>query len=487
MESEKPKTPQEELEELLRQAGGQAGPDRPTEVKTPKTGMVRPVARMAEGVLSAAKGVDRKWWLIGGLGLVMLIATVFFLVGTFGSGDSGIEIISSQSDVSVTVRNRLYQNVDNGFKLDLRPGNYSLKATRDGYLDINVAVEVSDKKYSQIVLNWLAIPELSEVIAGVDEVRLSSDGTEITYFDKDDFKFKTRVLENEVVAELFRGNFPDVVDIVWSNTQQAAIVKISGEPRFTNMLDNRGVEGRYLTLGERPKQAPSLSNGQSTWLFDDANKTAAGWQPVLLNENIRQVAFSEDGSEIVYIYEAADGEYSLVTSLPDGLEWERVVKDLPRFNNPELIWSPDQRTVVVIDGSKVYLIDLFNQSVEQTLNDWVIGSDIKFDPSGNRLAYFAQDGDRVALKKYEVIDRITSDVDISLPSGGVRMVWMNLSELIVVGEDQSFRKIDVDGGQETFIPFTGTMLDSVVEELEYSQFGHTLMIRSGQKIYYMIV
>lgn len=488
MEPEKPKTPQEELEELLRQAGGQV-PGKPAAKSPTSMGARAGLDLKPSPVLDARRlpKIEPKWWLIGGLAVVMLAGTVFYLSSLATQKNSGIEVVSTQEDLRLSVGSRTYSGIDNGYRLSLGPGEYSVRASKDGYLDFDMKVKVTAKQYAQLNLEWLPIPTLVTVAGGTTQARLSSDGKEVSYFDPADAKFKTRVLENETVAELFRGSFPEVQEVVWSSVGQAAMVKISGVPSITNMLDNRQVKGRYLPLGESPEQAPTLSNGTSTWYFDDANKTGAGWQPILLNENVRQVAFSEDGTQILYIYEAADGEYSLVTAQPDGLEWERVMTDLPRFENPKLNWGPDGRFAIVTDGGRVYVVDLLSKTVEQMFSDWAVDTQIAFDPTGTRLVYFSGDGQERVLKAYDLLDRESADVAKGVLDNVRLVAWMNFQDVVVAGQDQLFLRINVDTGTRVAIPFSGVSITEQVERLDYSLLGRGMMIVAGGSVYFMRV
>lgn len=483
MDSEKPKTPQEELEELLRQAGGQAAFANKTKTTAgaPKTGG-GPIAE----VVSRFKlpTIDRKWILVGSLALVLLFGTIFFLAGLVQQGRSGVLIQTDQSDLKVTIDDKEFEGIEDGDKIALAPGEYTLRAQKTGFLDFATDLTVDRDRYTSVVLNWLTIPELKPITGVVRDLRLNSDGKEISYFDSDNRVFQTRVLEEERLADLFRGKFDRPVNIVWSPTNQAAMVQLRGVATLPNMADNRKARGRYLPLGESPEQAPALSNGIYTWFFNDALKTSAGWQPVLLTENVRQVAFSADGSEIIYLYEGADGEYSLVRSQPEGLEWERVITDMPRFGNPRLGWGPDNRYLFIEDQGKIYVADLFGRTVEQALGDWVVGSDIAFSPMGGELAYIGMENGVPELKLYDLLERNTKSV-MRIDDGVRRLLWSGFGEVLVALPDQAFGKIDVSTGVMSFVPFSGAQIGGDILDLHYSSLGRTLVIESEEGAYFM--
>lgn len=483
MDSEKPKTPQEELEELLRQAGGQTGFGvKPKSVQSSPTG----VGRSMVDVVSRVKipSIDRKWVLVGSLGVVLLLGTIFFLVGLVQQGKSGVLIQTDQPDIVVTIDDRDFEGVGDGEKIALAPGEYTLRAQKTGYLDYATDLTVDRDRYTSVVIGWLTIPELKPITGVVRDLRLNSDGKEISYFDTENRLFQTRVLEEERMADLFRGKFDRPVNIIWSPTNQAAMVQLRGVATLPNMLDNRKVAGRYLPLGESPQQAPTASNGIYTWFFNDALKTSAGWQPILLTENIRQLAFSDDGSEIIYIYEGADGEYSLVRSRPEGLEWERVITDMPRFGNPKLNWGPDSRYLFIEDQGKIYSVDLFARTVEQVLTDWVVGSDIAFSPMGGELVYIGSENDNVELKLYDLLERTVKTV-VRLDDGVRRLVWSGFGEVIVALPDQAFGRVEMSTGLMSLVPFSGAQIGGEILDLHYSSLGRMLVIESEEGAYFM--
>lgn len=483
MDSEKPKTPQEELEELLRQAGGQtAFSNKPqSTVGTPRVGGT-PMVDIASRVKWPT--IDRKWILVGSLALVLLFGTIFFLAGLVQQGRSGVLVQTDQPDIMISIGDKEFEGIEDGDKIALAPGEYRLRAQKTGYLDYATELTVDRDRYTSVVLNWLTIPELKPITGVVRDLRLNSDGKEISYFDSDNRVFQTRVLEEERLADLFRGKFDRPVNIVWSPTNQAAMVQLRGVATLPNMEDNRKARGRYLPLGESPEQAPTLSNGIYTWFFNDALKTSAGWQPVLLTENVRQVAFSADGSEIIYIYEGADGEYSLVRSQPEGLEWERVITDMPRFGNPQLSWGPDNRYLFIEDQGKIYVADLFARTVEQVLADWVVGSDIAVSPMGGELAYIGMENGVSELKLYDLLERSIKSV-MRLDDGVRRLLWSGFGEVLVALPDQAFGKIDISTGVMSLVPFSGAQIGGDILDLHYSSLGRTLVIESEEGAYFM--
>ncbi len=474
MEQPKQKSPQEELDELLRQAGV----SRPT-----RTGGLK----LKIPTLNPVKmRIKKEHAIMGGLGLILLITTLVFLIQVARPGGSTLTIESNQADYTLQIDKRKYSNVDEVFSVKVRPGEHKLVASKEGFLDHAEEFKIEGDKPATLAITLLPIPEAKVLLTKkIGPMRFNRDGKEVSYFNPETGTFDTTVTATGETTELFRGSFSNVKSVAWSMVGPAAIVQFEGMPQFENSLDHRSVKGRYVVLGERPEQAPTLSNGTSTWLFDDAFKTSAGWQPVLLSQNIRQFAFASDGSQVVYIYEGADGEYSLVQALPDGLEWERVIRNMPRLSNPVMTWSSDPRYLMIRDDDKVYVVDMNSKSIEEILQDREKSLDFAVSTTGDKIAYVTG-GDSKKLKTYDLLERTTVDVEGFNPDGAKAMAWLDLNSVLIAMQDGTFRKVEIVGGKQSFIPFVGASVGNI-QSIRYSPDGRLLLIVSDGGLYTMAI
>ncbi|MFH0905380.1 MAG: hypothetical protein V1826_01515, partial [bacterium] len=202
----------------------------------------------------------------------------------------------------------------------------------------------------------------------------------------------------------------------------------------------------------------------------------------LLTDNARQVAFGYDGGEIVYIHEPAGGEYSLVRSWPEGLEWERVVLDLPRLTNPRLVWGTDNRYLLIASDDKLVIADLIAQTItDNALADWMPGSQVAISTEGNRVAYVAQVDGVPAVKLYDLDSEQTMAIaDLSVANDAA-VAWMDNSTILVALPNQVFKKIDVERDVRSTIPVTGDT-GGKIKWIEYSQPGRVLMVVTDKNV-----
>ncbi|MFA5010118.1 MAG: PEGA domain-containing protein [Patescibacteria group bacterium] len=467
------KTPDEELAELLRQS----------QVRTPKISLAPKLPNIGR-----PRTTKINWGVIaiGGLAAILVFGTGYFLLNgiQFNVGELTLEL--NQEGVHLTVDDRSYGEVDSGEVLKLTAGAHRLALAKDGFLELEQTVTIVRKEKSEMSFELLPIPVIERKGETTwQDVRLSKDGNEIAYFDPQDKTFKLLKLEDDTTVALFRGSFANVSDVAWSPASSAAIVKMAGRVSLTNMLDNRGVKGRYVVLGERPEQGAAKYNGTTTWLFDDDLKEAVGWQPVLLNDSIRQVAFGASGDEIVYVYDTADGEYSLVRALPDGQEWERVIIDLPSLGDAKLVWSPDDRYLVIDNGQSLLLADLVAKTVTAILEDWVSGSRYQFSPDGGRLAYLANDDGGIKLKIYDFTNDEAKILERVAARSDMAFTWLHDQAIVVVTANQSFEKVNLETEDKTIIPFVGSESDLQIRSMSYSLIGQTLMLVADTGIFVM--
>lgn len=484
------KTPEQELAELLRQSQPKPLFKRPVLGSSVKQTIASPAVSAGAGAI--ASRLPKINWLalaIGALTLVLVFGTGYFLLSSLKFNTGEITLDVNEGGITLAVDGKEVAGaIDSGYVLRVKTGSHQLVLRKDGFLELSRTIEIQRGDKQLVVLQLLPIPSIDSVLSSGDVkfARLNQDGSEISYFDAGDDYFKSIRLENKQIVELFRGNFPDTTQVIWAPAAQSALVKLNGKHNFPGMVDNTDLLGRYVVLGERPQQGKPNYNGITTWLFDDERRTASGWTPVWLNESIRQVAFGSGGAETLYIYETADGEYSLVRALPDGQEWERVVTDMPRLDsNAVLEWGNDNQHALIKSDSRLLLVDIVAKTVNEIASDWLVGSDYAISPQGDKLAYVAKVGDQDKLVTYDFISSEVKAVDTVAVSAATKLVWVGDSQVLVAGDNQTFIKVDLDGGDITKIPFVGEEIDFQIQRMEYSQAGRLLMLVTDKGIFTM--
>lgn len=471
------KTPEQQLAELLRQSQNKPVPAREMGLN-----------------LSFPSRLPRKQsrinWLAVGislLALVLVFGTGYFLLTglKFNTGELTLEL--TEPAVGLKVDAKSVGTIDTNYVITLKAGEHTLVLTKDGFLELERTIKIARGDKTLMSFQLLPIPTIDKLVDGsVAYPRLNNNGSEVSYLDMSDRIFKSVSVGENKIATLFRGSFNGVSSVAWSPVTQAAIVKVAGRPKLKNMQDNGGVKGRYVVLGERPTQGAVKYVGTSTWLFDDSLKTANGWQPIVLNDSVRQVAYSNDGAEIVYLYDTADGEYSLVRALPGGEEWERVIVDLPRLDNAELLWGADDRYLLIEQSDKLWLADLVDKSIGEVAQDRTSGSQYAISQDGANFAYVANVNGQFRLKVFELATGAARVVDkAEIASGGTVLTWLSANDILLVAPNQTFVRINVINDDRTTIPFVGQETNLQISAMDYSPVGQILMLTTTTGIFVM--
>lgn len=424
-----------------------------------------------------------KLWLgigIGFLVLVLLTATFFLL--RFWLGQKGtLEVSFEPTEVNLTVDSRIKRSGVTQLTLNLSPGDHFLEASKEGYLVREETFVIKKGEATRLDLALKPIPTLSKLpIEKASYPSLLYPGEALLYFDSSSGIFYEFSFKEGKNFPLFEGKkFSGVKEVVWSPVDESALVKLEGNPKLANRLDNSDVRGRYVPLGENPTQGPRLYLDETTWLFDSSRQTASGWQPVKLSDNIRNIAWSADGSEIIYFYTAADGEHSLIRSWEDGSEWSRVMTDLNQFGNLELSWGSFGRYLLARDDSKLYLADLTARIFNEAIPDADLRLLPQWSPDGEHLAYLKKEDKNIGIWSAADNKEVkVKKLDFSVQS----LVWRDSSTLIVADTSGNLWLV---GEKIKPLSFVATEEITEIRGLYYSVSQPALIIESSSHFYFL--
>ena len=433
------------------------------------------------GLTNSSKSPSLWIWIVGGVFVIALLAiTIYFVLTRISFNKGIIEFSFEPIGVDITIDSAFNkQNVDS-LSIKLKSGDHIVHISKDGYLDFEREFYLASKEEAKMHIELKTIPEVEMVLdSSVSFMWLANNGKTPVYLKSDGSFGAVRLDLSLEDIKLFDGKFTNIQEVIWSSGEPKAIVKINGYPNLSNTLDNRDVVGRYIPLGESPNQGAAYRNGTSTWLFDDARQTSKGWQPVLLNESIREVTFSPDGRQIMYFYETADGEKSLVVANSDGVEWERMITQV-NLNNPKLNWLNDEQYVLVFDDdSKDKLFDIISGDFIEIMPDRIKNTTIFGSPDGTKLLYLANvEGNN----KLGVWDITSSERSYIFEEDIKAYVWKTDNEVIVAKEDNSLWYWSFYNNKLEPVQFISSLGDMSPKELVYSMVNKILYIIEDGRI-----
>jgi len=436
--------------------------------------------------LDTSPNPNKSWIWIGlGVFVVLLVGfTIYFVLSRISFNKSSISFTFDPPGVDIIINGKFNKQSIDSLSIKLKAGEHIIQVTKEGYLNFEKEFELVPSEDANIHIELKPIPDI-ELLAedSVAFAGLIRNGNTIVYMNNAGNTFEAANLDTIVIdsndIKLFEGSFNNVEQVIWSPGKPRAIVKIRGFPKLANTFDNRGVRGRFIPLGERPTQGLPRNNGISTWLFDDSRRIAQGWQPILLNESIRGVSFAPDGSRIIYFYETADGEKSLVTAHPDGGEWERLITKIDVVN-PTLKWLNNDRHVLLVDDGAANdkLFDVVSKDFQEIMPDRILGTSIENSPDGTRILYLASiDGSQ----KLAVWNVAINSREYVFDESVISYVWQTDENVIVARTDNTLEKWNLNG-RKWPVQFVSSVGNLSPKELFYSRLSKKLFIIEESRI-----
>jgi len=462
---------------------GQSGEGLPSDLRVP-VGSQPGVSRSGPEIQQpVGKPVVRRGggWVIGLVvvfGLLLLGGTGYFLLGKINFNKGTVKFTFEPTGVNVTIDGKFARKSVGSLSIGLRAGEHIIQATKEGYLDVERNFSVVSGEQSTMEIKLDSIPS-AELLAEEPAMfpGLVHNGQVLAYVTPGGEYKAVDIVSGEPVALFADAVIGGIRNLVWASGAPAAMALLEGMPKLTNMYDNRAVRGRFVPLGERPVQGAARNRGVTTWLFDDARHTAKGWQPVLLNESVGNVAFAPDSSRIIYFYWTADGERSLVVAHPDGGEWERIATQVS-LTNPQLLWLNDDRNLVLFDdeqGGKPQLFDLVSKQFSEVMPDRTPNSPLSASPDGTRLAYITDSGAGSKLAVWNVLSGKTEKVFDEDLGTNKSFVWQTDERLIVSKADGSLWYWHLDGAAKP-VQFVSALGQLAPVELLYSRLSQRLIV-----------
>lgn len=257
----------------------------------------------------------KRWILIIG-GLVILLATVFFLFFY----QPTLTILSTPGEAVVFLDQ---QRVTTGTPIKLAPGTYTIRVEAPGYLATEQTISLGVSQVVDLPIELRQIPEIVALVGSVREPVLSTDESAILYLGQEGrqfFQVKSELGSQGTArtSPITDERFRDLSEVIWSPDRELTFLKkTSGE---TTLFDFQ----RYNFLEQEEKLV-------SRQFLDIA------WHPT----ERRAAAFqtTPEGEKTLVEFDVASGT---TTRLAD-LRTEPLTK-------PDLAWSPDGRQIMFVEN-----------------------------------------------------------------------------------------------------------------------------------------
>jgi hypothetical protein len=214
--------------------------------------------------------------------------------------------------------------------------------------------------------------ELSLKISAVSQEKalalaIGEDKKTIKYYLEKNGLVYSSAFDGTNLAPLTQNELPGLSDIIWSP-------------------DNKKVIGIFSSI--TPKK----------YFYDFQTKKS-----VLLNENIKSIAWAPSSDKIVYHYETADGLYNnLSVANPDGSSWHTIFQT--RLTDLVVKWPTPNKIYIFnkpsgLTQGSLFAIDSDSGNFSKILAD-LYGLAASWSPDGQKMIYQATDQQGKNLKLY---------------------------------------------------------------------------------------
>ncbi len=200
-----------------------------------------------------------------------------------------------------------------------------------------------------------------------------------------------------------------------------------------NDLKERSVSDVPLTNLMKTIWSPSRKEVASLFYYPKGNhyryfnyKTRAS---IDLGTDIQSLAFSPDGSQIVY-FGTKEGSQGIFLSQPDGSSFKKLLPS--RLENAEVYWPSDDLLSFktnVVDGSELYSLSK-TREVKQIL-DARSGLEVKWSKDGSRVLFSQQTDSGVGLFYKDISSG--AETPLNVATNASKCDWSIDSKTVVCG------------------------------------------------------
>ncbi|MEK7460792.1 MAG: hypothetical protein AAB647_01085 [Patescibacteria group bacterium] len=277
--------------------------------------------------------MTRRIYLWLGLSLAFVIAAVIIFVAFFYQ--ARLTVIPTPGDAEVILNG---QPIATGVPQKLPPGHYDLTLRAKNYLTEKTSVDLSIGENHSLAVSLRLVPEIRRMAGDVRSAVTSDNQTDQIYYlgqnGSQFFRLPTLAgadgaFKPEAISE---ARFSNVQNVVWSPDRSLAIIQTNDGQ--TKLFDFKRYD--FLSQDERD-----------------------------LGPNLRQVTWHPSQKTIIAFESTPSGERSLIREEITSGKAERLIDLRPyQLTNPTLSWSPDGRTVLLVEEA-VYLYDVTTRTIKK--------------------------------------------------------------------------------------------------------------------------
>ncbi len=322
---------------------------------------------------------EKKKLILAGILTVIIFAVGFFIYQQFLAPGKLI-ITPIPTGVDIQINGKLYKNVIDPLKLDLRTGNYKIKLSKKDYFPKEDLIKIKGFKTLKKTYTLEEKPEIELLLnKEIEFPTLSKDESYLYYLPKAGDSFERLDLETFFTETISMPNLAFIHLVLWSPTKDLALILVKNNRLYLEAIGSKLVSW-------------NVSDGALLWwLYNFTGFLIATQNVAQLNPNIKTVSWSPLGDKIIYVYQTEE-EKSLVIANPSGSNYQRIANLEEIDFLPIPLYSPDGEKIALfgIDKTKlpqdIYLFDLINKELKK-LTDNGVSWGAKFSPDSSKILY----------------------------------------------------------------------------------------------------
>lgn len=422
-----------------------------------------------QGAPSAQPPPEAKKGFPGWLKIIILIILAIIIAGgvyILFFYKSSLEISVNETGAKIILDNKTASSGMNKIK----PGKYTLKIEKEGFVPYSKTVEVGYFKKTAISVVLKEMPKISTIYEREADYLAYNKEQDLYLFyipqESAFFRINAEKLEQEKNAPLLTTPhyIKNLVDVIWNPDRLTAILKIKNDNTI---------------LADTPFYNPTIAQGElMTYLYDFGRYDLLHQETKFWGKGIGDITFTPKGDQIAYFFEPGTGEKSLVVANKDNSALNRIA-DLRNFISPTISWSPDLKNIVLVNKSSAYetnkifvysLIDKEMKSVTENGNNL----DAIFDLSGDKIIYgtYSSDPDFSNYSLLSIMDKDGQNKkELKVRSNTLQTTINSSGNLILLSENEKNKysplSINLPGLSKTDYVFSGTITNpSSIEYIE---------------------
>ncbi len=366
---------------------------------------------------------------------LIAVLSILFLLSLYFIGNSlraGTLIVKTDKvPFNIQIKNKNYKNVKE-FKKRLVPGNYTIKISKNNYLDLERQIKIESKKITKLDLELQFTPRFKKIKEYQQKSNyeqpsppsfIVTDNQFLHYLDNQDEKFKKMNLNSYQESTISEKVFKNISNIAWS-FDFSKIIGLEINPK--------NYEEVYFIY--------SFTTNQKRYF----------------NKNVKNILWSIKDDKIAY-FKQEKNKSSLYISDYDGKNTKKI-KDFNKNESIEINWFDDEKIIYTLNyqektyikgypilapRSSIQLFDL-NKNAVTALTNTGFSKNALISPDGQKILYLEEnlnknEGENQEEQSTEALKYNLSlmnidgglKVNLNLPTFFGRFIWISNQKVLI--------------------------------------------------------